>query len=99
MPNLNEPDDGRDTLTVTFGHEELVLRRRYEILSIGNDLLIALWFVAGSVLFFWESTATVGTWFFLVGSLQLAARPGIRLFRRVHLRRVGGAAAETTRDF
>ncbi len=99
MPNINEPDDGRGTLTVTFGHEELVLRRRYEILSIGNDLLIALWFVAGSVLFFWESTATVGTWFFLVGSLQLAARPGIRLFRRVHLRRVGGSAAETARDF
>ena len=47
MPNIHESDDGRGTLTVTFGHEELILRRRYEIISIGNDLLIALWFVVG----------------------------------------------------
>ncbi|ACU97599.1 YrhK family protein [Saccharomonospora viridis] len=99
MPNIHESDDGRGTLTVTFGHEELILRRRYEIISIGNDLLIALWFVVGSVLFFWESTATIGTWFFLLGSIQLTARPVIRLFRRVHLRRVGGVGAETSRDF
>ncbi|EHK87894.1 YrhK family protein [Saccharomonospora azurea] len=99
MPDTDRPDDGRDTLTVTFGHEELILRRRYELVSIGNDLLIALWFVVGSVLFFWTSTTTAGTWCFLLGSLQLLARPVIRLVRRVHLQRVGGAGAETSRDF
>jgi len=99
MPNIRESDDGSGTLTVTFGHEELILRRRYEIASICNDLLIALWYVVGSVLFFWDSTTLIGTWLFLLGNIQLAIRPCIRLSRRVHLRRVGGAGAETSRDF
>ncbi|MER7014009.1 YrhK family protein [Saccharopolyspora sp. NPDC000359] len=71
-----------------IGHEELVVRQRYEVLSIGNDFLIALWFIIGSLLFFQESTATAGTWLFLLGSCELAVRPAIRLTRYVHLRRL-----------
>lgn len=95
----NSPDDSR-SVVLRFGHEELVLRQRYELLSIGNDILIALWFAIGSVLFFSESTTTAGTWLFLLGSIQLFIRPVIRLSRRVHLRRFGpGMPAETARDF
>ncbi len=78
----------QDALTIRVGHEELTIRRRYEALSIANDVLIALWFVAGSVLFLWDATARAGTWMFLVGSIEFLARPLIRLARRVHLRRV-----------
>ncbi|MFC6285907.1 YrhK family protein [Nocardioides sp. GCM10027113] len=69
--------------------DEVVLRNRYEVASITNDLLIALWFLVGSILFFQESTAYAGTWLFVVGSAQLAIRPTIRLARRVHLRSRG----------
>ncbi len=87
-------------LTISLGHDELVIRRRYEVLSILNDVMIALWFVAGSILFFFESTTTIGTWFFLIGSVQLLLRPMIRLVRRVHLQRVGNSGySETSRDF
>jgi hypothetical protein len=87
-------------LTITFGHDELVIRRRYEVLSILNDIMVALWFVSGSILFFSESTTTIGTWFFLVGSIQLLLRPLIRLTRRVHLQRIGqSGVTETSRDF
>lgn len=83
-----------------IGHEELAVRNRYEVLSIGNDVLIAVWFVVGSVLFFFESTTVIGTWFFLVGSIQFLIRPLIRLLRRIHLRRYGsGAPNDTARDF
>lgn len=62
--------------------------------------MVAAWFVAGSVLFFSESTTTAGTWLFLVGSIQLMIRPLIRLGRRVHLTRIGsGAPGDTGRDF
>ena len=60
-----------DDKPVTFhiGHEELRIRQRYEALSIGNDVLMALWFLVGSVLFFWESTMTgVGAAGTLVGT-------------------------------
>lgn len=76
-------------LDLRVGSDELVIRGRYETLSIANDVLIALWFVAGSVLFFWESTTLTATWFFLLGSLEFLARPAIRLARRFHLRQLG----------
>ncbi|OUE30513.1 hypothetical protein BFL35_09795 [Clavibacter michiganensis] len=88
------------SLTITLGDEELVIRHKYEVASIVNDIMVAAWFVAGSVLFFSESTTTAGTWLFLVGSIQLMIRPLIRLGRRVHLTRIGsGAPGDTGRDF
>lgn len=74
--------------------EDVVLRDRYEAASIANDLLIAIWFLVGSILFFQESTAYAGTWLFVIGSAQLGIRPAIRLARRVHLRRRGGQGGQ-----
>ena len=83
------------------GEHELVLRGRYETLSVVNDLMVAVWFLVGSVLFLSESTTYAGTWLFVVGSAQLVARPAIRLTRRVHLTRHTGRrhAHETAQDF
>lgn len=100
MANTENSPHEPHSVVLKFGHEELVLRQRYELLSIGNDMLIALWFAIGSVLFFSESTTTAGTWLFLLGSVQLFIRPVIRLSRRVHLRRFRpGVPGETARDF
>lgn len=84
-----------------IGSEELVLRRRYELISIANDILIALWFIGGSLMFFSEALTRTGTWFFLAGSIELLIRPLIRLARLVHLRRVrqSQAPAEDSQDF
>lgn len=53
-------------LTSTIGREELVIRQRWEVVSIINDILVAVWFVIGSILFFRESTTVAGTWLFLL---------------------------------
>lgn len=94
---------GATPLTMILGHEELVIRQRYEALSIINDILIAVWFTVGSILFFFESTTTVGTWLFLLGSIELLIRPAIRLSRQVHLRRLpsrhNGSSLESSQDF
>jgi len=91
--------DGR-TATLRVGGDELVVRQKYEVVSIVNDIMVAAWFVAGSVLFFSESTTTVGTWLFLAGSVQLTVRPVIRLRRRVHLRRLGhGGPTDSGDDY
>ncbi|TQL70295.1 YrhK-like protein [Nocardioides albertanoniae] len=88
-----------EDIRLHIGHEEIVLRRRYELLSITNDIAIAVFFIVGSVLFFHESTTTAGTWLFLIGSVELLVRPMIRLARRVHIQRIGGPGSETARDF
>ncbi|NMO92251.1 YrhK family protein [Actinomycetospora sp. TBRC 11914] len=92
---------GPGPLTIHIGHDELVIRRRYEVLSIINDILVALWFIIGSILFFSDATTIAGTWCFLAGSVELLIRPVIRLSRRVHLTRISGpdAATETSQDF
>lgn len=78
-------------MTFRVGHHELVIRRRYEVASIANDLMIGLWFVVGSVLFFWQQTTDAGVWMFLIGSAQLLIRPIIRLTRNLHLQRITSA--------
>lgn len=87
------------SLEFQIGHDEVILRNRYEALSIANDVLIAVWFVAGSALFFQESTATAATWLFLVGSIQFLARPVIRLARLFHIRRIRGSGLDAPTDY
>ncbi|MFC4561728.1 YrhK family protein [Nocardiopsis mangrovi] len=99
---MEPPKTGRKDLVIRIGGDELVIRRRYEALSIVNDILIAVWFIAGSIMFFSTALATAGTWMFLIGSVELLIRPVIRLARQFHLRRVHGAAAtpgESPGDF
>ncbi|MHA6802811.1 YrhK family protein [Salinifilum ghardaiensis] len=100
---MSEHSDSSSTpLAIRLGREELLIRKRYETLSIVNDVLIALWFLIGSVLFFWDSTNTAGTWLFVLGSAELGIRPLIRLRRHVHLKRIHETphpAAESDQDF
>ncbi|MFP1681745.1 YrhK family protein [Alloalcanivorax sp. C16-1] len=77
-----------DPLTLHLGHEELVIRRRYETLSIINDFLIAIWFLVGSVLFLYPSLAEPAAWLFIIGSFQFLIRPTLRLISQLHLQRM-----------
>ncbi|ASK64557.1 N-acetyl-gamma-glutamyl-phosphate reductase [Brachybacterium avium] len=64
--------------------------RRYamfEILHTIADVLAALLFVVGSILFFSEQTQFAGTVCFLVGSFFFAAKPSIRIVRELWLAR------------
>lgn len=83
------PDHATDNpLTLRLGHEELVIRKRYEVLSIANDFLIAVWFLVGSVLFLYPSLAKPAVWMFIIGSFQFLIRPTIRLLSHIHLQRI-----------
>lgn len=79
--------DSTDPLVLHLGHEELVIRQRYETISIVNDLLIGTWFLVGSFLFFSPSLSYAATWLFVIGSVEMLIRPVIRFTRRVHLQR------------
>lgn len=94
--SANEP------LTLHFGRDELVIRQRYEVVSIINDILIGVWFVIGSIFFFYDSLAYAGTWLFVIGSIEMLIRPVIRLLRHLHLQRinpVGPVPSEAEHDF
>jgi hypothetical protein len=93
-----ETETSSADLTLHLGNDALVIRRRYEALSTVNDIFIGVWFTAGSILFFFESATTTGTWFFVIGSVELLVRPAIRLTRAVHLtRRSRGTRSDDAR--
>lgn len=75
-------------LTLRVGSGELVIRRRYETMSIANDFLIAIWFLIGSVLFLFPEYERAAVWLFIVGSFQFLLRPSIRLAGHLHIKRI-----------
>jgi len=83
MSPQHDPDR---PLTLTIGREQLVVRRRYEVLSILNDFFIAIWFLIGSVFFLYPELERIGTWLFIVGSFQFLVRPTLRLAAHIHLK-------------
>ncbi|WP_428945510.1 YrhK family protein [Pantoea sp. FN060301] len=72
---------------IDLGSDRIVIEKRYRALSALNDLLIGIWFLAGSILFFYDSLMTVGTWFFVAGSVELIFRPVIKLTELIHVKR------------
>lgn len=81
---------GPTDLYLTIGREELIIHRRYETISIINDVCIALFFLVGSIFFFYKSLNYAGIWLFTIGSAQFLVRPMIRLARNFHLKRLPG---------
>ncbi|MCL7941675.1 YrhK family protein [Halomonas sp. ATCH28] len=75
-------------LTMKLGHEELIIRRRYELISIVNDFFIAIWFLAGSILFLFPEYEKAAIWLFIIGSFQFLIRPTIRLISHIHIQRI-----------
>ncbi len=87
-------EHGRE-IDIQLGHEQLVIQRKYEAAGAVNDLLIAVWFLVGSVFFLDDSLMRSGTWLFVIGSTQFLLKPVIKLAGLVHMRRfvMGGRAA------
>lgn len=75
-------------LDVDLGHRHIVIQRRYEALGAVNDLLIAIWFLIGSIFFLNQSLVESGTWLFIAGCIQLLIKPVLKLSSLVHVSRV-----------
>ncbi|WLS77058.1 YrhK family protein [Erwinia pyri] len=71
-----------------FGSDEVVIQRKFKALGALNDLFIAIWFLGGSILFFFDSLMTAGTWLFVAGSLQLLLRPALTLAELIHIKNI-----------
>lgn len=68
-----------------------MLRGRYEFVLIANDILVGLWFLAGSILFLYPTTAPVAIWFFAIGNVERLIGPETRMVRRTHLQKCHAA--------
>ncbi|MCT2535754.1 YrhK family protein [Aquibacillus koreensis] len=76
-----------DYVEVLLGKYDLFFKKSYQIIYNINDFLIALWFLIGSILFFYESLKNIGIWLFVIASVQYSIRPLIRIIHSIHLKR------------
>jgi len=83
-------------LTMHIGHDEIVIRQRYQMLSITNDVLIGLWFLIGSFMFFSDELMFAGTCLFVLGGIEMLIRPVIRFARHIHLQKYRGPGSLAT---
>ncbi len=68
--------------------EEKRLKKFYDWLAIGNDIMVGFEFVIGSILFLPylpPVDSLHGVYLFIVGSCQLLIRPVIQITRKIHL--------------
>ncbi|WP_010529258.1 YrhK family protein [Lentibacillus jeotgali] len=86
----------KSEIDIDIGDHEIAIKKRYELYYNLNDILIAVWFIVGSIFFFWEVTKDAGTWLFLIGSLELLIRPFIRIGRKTHLRRINSSVSRSS---
>ncbi|KZC98595.1 MULTISPECIES: YrhK family protein [unclassified Thalassospira] len=70
----------------------------YEIAYSVIDLLAAVLFIVGSVLFLDDATVKAGTWLFIIGSVFFAGRPAVRLARELHLAGLGDEGQHDTTE-
>ena len=95
---MSTSQDRDPDLKVSLGrHNGFVIHNRFETASIAVDFAISVVFIAGSLLFLFSLTK-VGTDFFLLGSLAMAARPAIRLRRRMYLQKIGADREDTDEE-
>lgn len=83
--NNFEIKNGDETIDVDLQTHTVVIHERYEHLRILSDLLLGVWFLVGSVMFFYAHWTYWGTWLFVAGSVQMIIGPFIKIVQRVHL--------------
>ncbi|QQA42520.1 YrhK family protein [Pelagovum pacificum] len=61
----------------------------FELVYTAVDFTAAMFFLVGSIMFFWESLMFSATWFFVLGSILFGVKPSLRLAREIKLARLG----------
>ncbi|SEN35241.1 YrhK family protein [Palleronia pelagia] len=61
----------------------------FELAHTFVDFLAAMFFLVGSILFFWTATETLAIWLFVVGSVLFGVKPTLKVIREVRMLRVG----------
>ena len=69
-------------------HKHRVIYGRYQKIYTLNDFSAALFFLVGSIMFFYESLMIPATWCFTLGSVNFMLRPTVKVLREFHLARL-----------
>jgi hypothetical protein len=83
----NQKSNEQKYVDFDIGKHEFFFKKNYAILYTINDFLLGIWFLVGSIFFYFEHLKTWGVTLFVLGSIQMLIRPTIRLIHNFHLRK------------
>ncbi|HEX7064729.1 MAG TPA: YrhK family protein [Bacillales bacterium] len=81
-------ESGDYELQINLEKHRIIIHNRYEWVHILNDGLQAVWFLIGSVFFFYSALEEAAIWLFVIGSAQMAIRPIIRVAHKIHRKEI-----------
>ncbi|SFJ48159.1 YrhK-like protein [Halobacillus dabanensis] len=94
----DQKSDKQKYVDFHLGKHELFINKNYEMLYTINDFLLGIWFLVGSIFFYFEHLKHWGVTLFVLGSIQMLIRPTIRLIHNFHLRKEYAEKYEKKKD-
>ncbi|MCF2945535.1 YrhK family protein [Paenibacillus tarimensis] len=75
---------------IQFSKCRLIIQDRRVLVPILNDTMVSIWYIAGSICFFYPVNKETGVLLFLLGSIQLFTRNLIRIMKSIQIKLVSG---------
>ncbi|MGR9048678.1 YrhK family protein [Halobacillus faecis] len=91
----NQRSDKQKYIDLHVGKHDVFFKKTYDILYTVNDVLLGIWFLIGSIFFYFDMK-TWGVTLFVLGSTQMLIRPTIRLVHYFHMRKEYGKQYDKT---
>ncbi|WP_174733649.1 YrhK family protein [Mesobacillus harenae] len=85
---IKKEDHGhQEDVYISIGKYQMIIRQRYKVLSLLNDVLLGVLYLTGSILFLTNVSQTISILFFLGGSILMILRAILNIMRDLHLKR------------
>ncbi|WP_436372089.1 YrhK family protein [Cytobacillus sp. BC1816] len=80
----------QENVHIEIGDYEMIIEKRYRIVSLINDLLLGVLYFIGSILFLTDVSQAVSISFFLAGSIMMIIRAGLNILKDLHVNKITG---------
>ncbi|MBX9976321.1 YrhK family protein [Cytobacillus firmus] len=80
----------QEDVHIEIGDYEMIIEKRYRVVSFINDLLLGVLYFIGSILFLTDASQAVSISFFLAGSIMMIIRAGLNILKDLHINKITG---------
>lgn len=94
MKIRNIVSEQQEDVHIEIGDYEMIIEKRYRVVSFINDLLLGVLYFIGSILFLTNVSQAVSISFFLAGSIMMIIRAGLNILKDLHVNKITGTKRE-----
>jgi YrhK-like protein len=94
MKIRNIVKEQQEDVHIEIGAYEMIIEKRYRVVSFINDLLLGVLYFIGSILFLTDVSQAVSISFFLAGSIMMIIRAGLNILKDLHVKKITGTKRE-----